>query len=318
MPCVPCCRRMAGRRTKRATGSIKLTPADAFDLIRWLARSQSDPRKAVAELVQNAIDARARTIVLERRRRGRRGALIVRDDGEDIRPSDEREAALRYLATHIGRSHKRNLSPAERHAQVIAGKYGIGLLGFWSIGRRLDIRSRVAGSATWILRLVEDDPNAEVVPAPPQIGAAETFTELVISEVHAAALRPLATRRLAEYLGAELRGPLSSSGTTVELREYVGAATISNLNLVHAQPRYPCEFPVRAPLRSQRVYRHAVEPRSDCSPRWRCWKRAAAKPRDCTRSHSHVADGKNDDSSNPTATKPDSSLSDCVRAARMR
>jgi hypothetical protein len=211
---------MADRRTKRAAGSVKLTPADAFDLIRWLARSQSDPRKAVAELVQNAIDARAQLIVLERRRRGRRAALIVRDDGEGIRPADDREAALRYLATHIGRSHKRNLSPSERHAQVVAGKYGIGLLGFWSIGRRLDIRSRVAGSATWMLRLVEDEPDAEVVPAPPQIDAAETFTELVISEVHAAALRPLALRRLAEYLGAELRGPLSSSGATVELREY--------------------------------------------------------------------------------------------------
>jgi hypothetical protein len=211
---------MAGQRPKRAAGSSKLTPADAFDLIRWLARSQSDPRKAVAELVQNAIDAKARTIVLERRRRGRRAALIVRDDGEGIRPADEREAALRYLATHIGRSQKRNLSPSERHAQVVAGKYGIGLLGFWSIGRRLDIRSRVAGSATWMLRLVEDDPHAEVVPAPPQIDAAATFTELVISEVHAAAMRPLAIRRLAEYLGAELRGPLSSSGAMVELREY--------------------------------------------------------------------------------------------------
>jgi len=211
---------MAAGRTKRAAGSIKLTPADAFDLIRWLARSQSDPRKAVAELVQNAIDANAQLIVLERRRRGRRAALIVRDDGEGIRPADDREAALRYLATHIGRSHKRNLSPSERHAQVVAGKYGIGLLGFWSIGRRLDIRSRVAGSATWMLRLVEDEPHAEVVPAPPQIDAAATFTELVISEVHAAALRPLAIRRLAEYLGSELRGPLSSCGATVELREY--------------------------------------------------------------------------------------------------
>jgi hypothetical protein len=211
---------MASRRATRAQGTVKLTPADAFDLIRWLARSQSDPRKAVAELVQNAIDAGARTIAIERRRRGRRAALIVRDDGEGIRPDDERDAALRYLATHIGRSHKRNLSPAERHAQVVAGKYGIGLLGFWSIGRRLDIRSRVAGSATWMLRLVEDEPHAEVVPAPPQIDAAATFTELVISEVHAAALRPLAIRRLAEYLGAELRGPLSSSGATVELREY--------------------------------------------------------------------------------------------------
>ena len=82
---------MSTRRSKRDPGGVKLQPADAFDLIRWLARSQSDPRKAVAELVQNAIDANARTIVIERRRRGRRPVLVVRDDGEGIRPHEERE-----------------------------------------------------------------------------------------------------------------------------------------------------------------------------------------------------------------------------------
>jgi len=55
------------RRSKRDPTACGLQPADAFDLIRWLARSQSDPRKAVAELVQNAIDANARTIAVERR-----------------------------------------------------------------------------------------------------------------------------------------------------------------------------------------------------------------------------------------------------------
>jgi hypothetical protein len=199
---------------------VRLQPADAFDLIRWLARSQSDPRKAVAELVQNAIDANARTIAVERRRRGRRAALIVRDDGEGIRPDEDRETALRYIATHIGRSHKRNLSPRERHEQVIAGQYGIGLLGFWSIGHRMEIRSRVGGSAIWQLRLVEDEPSAEIVPAPPAIDAPAGFTEIVVSELHAAALRPLGVRRLAEYLGAELRGPLLASGATVEVREF--------------------------------------------------------------------------------------------------
>jgi len=29
---------------------------------------------------------------------------------------------LRYIATHIGRSHKRNLSPRERHEQIVAGQ----------------------------------------------------------------------------------------------------------------------------------------------------------------------------------------------------
>lgn len=199
---------------------MRLQPADAFDLIRWLARSQSDPRKAVAELVQNAIDANARTIVIERRRRGRRPVLVVRDDGEGIRPHEERETALRYIATHIGRSHKRNLSPSERREQIIAGQYGIGLLGFWSIGHRMEIRSRVASSPIWTLRLIENEPRAEVAAAPPTIDAAETFTEIVISELHAAASRSLAARRLAEYLGSELRGPLRASAVQLEVREY--------------------------------------------------------------------------------------------------
>src|SRR6185503_8384491 len=124
---------------------FKLQPADPFDLIRWLARTQNDPRKAIAELVQNSIDARARSIVIERRRLKGAPALIVRDDGEGVLPSLDREAALRQLGTNIGHSHKLGLSPSERHARVIAGQYGVGLLGFWAIGRRMEIRSRVGG-----------------------------------------------------------------------------------------------------------------------------------------------------------------------------
>ena len=215
-------------RSKRDPHGVRLQPADAFDLIRWLARSQSDPRKAVAELVQNAIDANARTIVLERRRRGRRAALVVRDDGDGIRPTEDRETALRYIATHIGRSHKRNLSPRERHEQIVAGQYGIGLLGFWSIGHRMEIRSSVAGSPTWLLRLIEDEPRAEILAAPSTIDAAPTFTEIVVSELHPAALRPLAIRRLADYLGTELRGPLLASGAAIEVREYDSRGVVAD------------------------------------------------------------------------------------------
>lgn len=47
---------------------------DPFELIRHLARSQSDPRKAVAELVQNALDEQATRISIER----------LRDQGETV------------------------------------------------------------------------------------------------------------------------------------------------------------------------------------------------------------------------------------------
>lgn len=202
-----------------SSSSLKLKPADPFDLIRWLARSQSDPRKAVAELVQNSLDANARRVTIERRRVRRAPALVIRDDGEGIVPELPRENALRAIATNIGHSRKRGLSPRERHDEMVAGKYGIGLLGFWSIGHRMEIRSRVGGGEVWTLRMVEDEERAELVRERMAFEAAETFTEVVIGELHDSAQRILTGRRLNEYLGSELRGMLLATGATVEIQD---------------------------------------------------------------------------------------------------
>lgn len=69
--------------------TVRLRPADPFDLIRWLARSQGDPRKAVAELVQNSLDANARKVTVELRRIGAAPALVVTDDGDGVLPAAE-------------------------------------------------------------------------------------------------------------------------------------------------------------------------------------------------------------------------------------
>lgn len=140
--------------------SFHLQPADPFDLIRWLARTQSDPRKAVAELVQSSIDAGARTITVERRRVRGRPALIVRDDGQGVLPDRGREEALRHIGTHIGHSHKLGLSPSERHERVVAGQYGVGLLGFWAVGRQRRTRSLVRVSCSSISSPSSPTPNA--------------------------------------------------------------------------------------------------------------------------------------------------------------
>jgi hypothetical protein len=199
--------------------TLLLRPADPFDLIRWLARSQSDPRKAVAELVQNSLDARAQRVTVERRRLRGRPALVVRDDGEGVLPSLGREDALRFIATNIGASRKRNLSAEERRRLVITGQYGVGLLGFWSVGRRLEIRSRVAGSGVHVLALVEDSPRVSLGELAPEIGAPDTFTEIVVTELHETASRALSGRRLADYLAAELRGPILATAAQVEIRD---------------------------------------------------------------------------------------------------
>jgi hypothetical protein len=205
--------------------TVKLKPADPFDLIRWLARSQSDPRKAVAELVQNSIDANAHHVTIDRRRLRRGPALVIVDDGEGIVAELDREDALRAIATNIGYSRKRGLTPRERHDQVVAGKYGIGLLGFWSVGRQMEIRSRVGGSPVVVLRLVEDQERAEIARLSTPIGATDTYTEIIITELHESAARALSGRRLSEYLAAELRGPILASGTDVEVRDHLARGT---------------------------------------------------------------------------------------------
>jgi len=210
---------------------LVLRPADPFDLIRWLARSQSDPRKAVAELVQNSIDAHARHVVVSRRRLRGGPALTVRDDGEGVLPGLGREEALRYIATNIGSSRKRSLSPEERHRLVVTGQYGVGLLGFWSIGHRMEIRSRVGGSSVHVLRLVEDERRVVLDELAAEIGSSETFTEIVVSELHETGSRALSGRRIAEYLAAELRGPILASGVEIQVHDAMAKGT--------AQKRFP-------------------------------------------------------------------------------
>jgi hypothetical protein len=215
----------ASSASSHAARSVTLKPADPFDLIRWLARSQSDPRKAVAELVQNSIDADARAVRIDRRRVRKSPSLVIRDDGRGVLPELPRQEALHTIATNIGASRKRGLSARERHEQVVAGKYGIGLLGFWSVGHRMEIRSRVGGGEVWVLRLVEENERAEIARERLAMESEDTFTEVVIAELHESAARMLGGRRLADYLAAELRGMLLQSGINLEIFDGLARGT---------------------------------------------------------------------------------------------
>ena len=186
----------------------KVRVHDPFELVRWLALSQPDPRKALAELVQNSLDAGARRIRVLRKREKGFPCLRILDDGEGVIPELDRPEALRYVATHIGHSRKRNLSPEERLQLMTQGQYGIGLLGFWSLGDLLEIRSSVPGQSPHRLVLHRDRPDFEIGP----IEAPELFdrrwTEVVVVNLHREALPVLVARRAADYLASELRGQL--------------------------------------------------------------------------------------------------------------
>src|SRR5258707_11808690 len=148
---------------RKPTGTtVRLRPADPFDLIRWLARSQGDPRKAVAELVQNSLDAGAKKIRVSRRRLKGAHVLSVEDDGEGVIPELGREEALHYLATHVGHSRKLNLTPTQRAERVVAGQYGVGFLGVWGAGPPLELRSPLTGGGGWGVPPSEDKKQGSV------------------------------------------------------------------------------------------------------------------------------------------------------------
>jgi hypothetical protein len=107
--------RVARTRSGAITGNLK--PADPFELIRWLARSQNDPRKALAELVQDSLDAGAGRVQIIRARERGVTTLHVIDDGSGVLPEMTREEGLGYIATHIGHSRKRNLTITERRLE---------------------------------------------------------------------------------------------------------------------------------------------------------------------------------------------------------
>lgn len=198
----------SGRRSEKDVVRGKVRVHDPFELVRWLALSQPDPRKALAELVQNSLDAGAGRIRILRKREKGLPCLRILDDGEGVIPEMGRPEALRHIATHIGHSRKRNLSPEERLQLLTQGQYGIGLLGFWSLGEMLEIRSSVPGQRPHRLVLYRDRPDYLIEP----IRAPELFddrwTEVVVVDVHREALPTLVARRAADYLASELRGQL--------------------------------------------------------------------------------------------------------------
>lgn len=196
----------------------RIKPADPFDLIRWLARSQADPRKAVAELVQNSIDAGAKKVGIVRERRAGVPMIRILDDGHGVFADlPSREEALVKIATNVGRSHKLGLSAEERARQV--GRYGIGILGFWCVGRHFEMRSSVAGQGALALRLAEDDPKFEVVGIRGRLAFDGTWTEVRVGPLHASATRVLSGRRLADFLAAELRGQILETGVEITIED---------------------------------------------------------------------------------------------------
>jgi len=66
----------------------KLKIGDDWNAIRIIALSQNNPLKAIAEFVENSIDAHAKTVTITRGREHGEHYLSIKDDGDGV-PRDE-------------------------------------------------------------------------------------------------------------------------------------------------------------------------------------------------------------------------------------
>ena len=141
-------KKTASRSRRRGQdGRGRLRIGDQWNAITIIALSQNSPLKAIAEFVENSIDARARNITIIRGREQGEPFLRVVDDGEGIRLNDAGAPDFDYVATHVCDSIKRRLKA--QGATGIQGEFGIGLLSFWTVGERLVTLASALHSLSW-------------------------------------------------------------------------------------------------------------------------------------------------------------------------
>jgi hypothetical protein len=188
-------------RTSRGSDGGRLKIGDDWNAIRIIALSQSNPLKAIAEFVENSIDAKATTITITRGREHGEHYLAVRDDGEGVPRDDEGRPDFRYVATHIGDSIKRHLK-AEGRGAGLQGEFGIGLLSFWTVGEQLTMTSTGADQRAWQMTMRKGDARYQL--AQRRVLFADSGTELKISPL-LEGVRTLSGEKIQWYLASELR-----------------------------------------------------------------------------------------------------------------
>ena len=207
------------KRKKKRAHAGKLRIANHWNAISIIASSQANPLKAVAEFVENSIDARAKHVVIVRGRKKGEFYLKVGDDGEGIPRNEEGMPDFHHVATHICDSIKRRLK--SEGVQGIQGEFGIGLLSFWTVGQNLHITSCGADGNAYEMTMAKNSQKFTVLKK--HILIPFKGTELMIYPV-LPGLRSLTGEKIQRYLASELRDRIKASGVDIRLVDRTGRA----------------------------------------------------------------------------------------------
>lgn len=216
--------------------SGKLKIGDHWNVITIIALSQNNPLKAIAEFVENSIDAGAKNVTIVRGRQKNEHYLKIVDDGSGIKD-------FHYVATHIGDSIKRELK--RKGEKGLQGEFGIGLLSFWTVGETCSITSAAEDGTARTLRLVKGNPSYAIRDAQALFG--HKGTELLIAPI-LPGVRALSGDKMQNFLASELRDRIAKSGVRIRIvdhasrREFVVEPRKFKGRLIHELPEARCPF----------------------------------------------------------------------------
>ncbi len=203
-------RRIAKSGRPRSSGNLRI--GDQWNAITIIALSQSNPLKAVAELVENSIDAGAKTIVITRGKEKGRHYLRVKDDGEGVRKNADGEPDFHYVATHVCDSVKRHLKA--QGASGLQGEFGIGLLSFWTLGEDLLLTSAGEDGRAYQMHLRKGDPSYRITQRPALFP--EPGTDVLIKGI-LPGIKNFSGEKIQWYLASELRDRIRHSGVSIRV-----------------------------------------------------------------------------------------------------
>ena len=192
--------------------SGRLRIGDDWNAITIIALSQQNPLKAVAEFVENSIDAAARNITITRGRDRGQHFLRIKDDGHGIPRDEDGIPNFQYVATHICDSIKRQLK--QNGAQGVQGEFGIGLLSFWTVGEELLLASTGADGRAYQMQMRKGEPRYEVKQK--GILLADGGTELTIRPL-LPGNKQFSGEKLQWYLASELRDRIRKTGVQIRI-----------------------------------------------------------------------------------------------------
>ena len=194
------------------TGKLRI--GDQWNAITIIARSQTHILKAVCELVENSIDAGARRIEIIRRKSGKEPFLEVTDDGKGLKVTDEGIPDFQYVATHICDSLKRYLKSHERDG--IHGEFGIGLLGFWGLGKTLTMTAHGSEGRAFQMTMKSGAQSYSITAVPGSM-VHKGGVKVTIGPLHPTTRNILTGDRLDKYLASELRDRIKQTGVIIEI-----------------------------------------------------------------------------------------------------